>query len=115
MRVLGLQIGPEWTGLEKIEPAVIELLEVERVIELEKTEQVVAQEIGLEAERSLQSKVWLRMVVEEQFLGLLAAWVLERNPLPPRCNQMIHCSVCVSKSGGATLGPGLRMRGRGVG
>ena len=34
---------------------------------------MVAQEIGLEAERSLRSKVWPRVVVEEQFLGLLAA------------------------------------------
>ena len=97
MRGLGLEIGPV-------------------VIEPEETEQVVAQEIGLEAERSLRSKVWPRVVVEEeQFLGLLAAWVLESNSPPPRCNQMIHCSICVSKSGGATLGPGLRMRGGGLG
>ena len=106
---IGLEIGPEGTGPEEIEPAVIELVEIGRVIEPEETEQVVAQEIGLEAEWSLQSKVWPRVVVEEQFLGLLAAWVLEMTPPPPRCNQMIHCIVCVSKSGGATLGPGLRM------
>ena len=78
MRGLGLEIGPEGTGPEEIEPAVIELVEIGRVIvpeeiEPEEIEQVVAQEIGLEAERSLQSKVWPRVVVEEQFLGLLAA------------------------------------------
>ena len=108
MRGLGLEIGPEGTGPEEIEPAVIELVEIGRMIE--------PQEIGRAAARSLRSKVWPRVVVEEeQFLGLLAAWVLERNSPPPRCNQMIHCSICVSKSGGATLGPGLRMRGGGLG